>query len=61
MQTKHAKKKSQEFPQTPADRIAAEGRRLASRFSAEEHEEHLRRALVIAYGGKAKEAVRAGR
>jgi hypothetical protein len=60
MQRKKAKKKPQEFPETAADRIAAEGRRLASRLNDEEYDECLRRALVIAYGGETKEAVRAG-
>jgi len=61
MQTKKAKRSSQEFPETAADRIAAKGRRLASQLNDEEHDECLRRALVIAYGGETKEAVRAGR
>jgi len=60
MQTKKAKKKPHEFPETAADRIAAEGRRLASQLNDEQHEECLRRALVIACGGEAKEATSGG-
>lgn len=58
MRKKTSKKKSQEFSETAADRIAAEGRRLASKLSEEEHEDYLHEALLIAYGGRPKEATR---
>jgi hypothetical protein len=55
------KRKKMNYPQeTDGSRLAARIRKLASKLSAEEEAEHLRRGLARIYGSQPKEITGAG-
>ncbi len=56
-----AAQKKLDYPEeTPGSRLAAKGRRLASKLTPEEEAEHFRRGMAKIYGGQPKEITGAG-
>jgi len=61
MRQSASKQKKLDYPEeTEGSRLAAKVRRLASKITPEEEEQHFRRGMAKVYGGQPKEITGAG-